>query len=50
MILIEVLLGQESFYMTSTISFTCLIIIEFLNIFTEVSIWLCRYIESKYHR
>ena len=36
MVLIEILLASESFYMVSTISFTCLVIIEFLNIFTEV--------------
>jgi hypothetical protein len=50
MILIEVLLGTESFYMISTISFTCLIIIEFLNIFTEVTHYLFRFIESKLRR
>ena len=34
MILIDLLVGVESFYMVSTISFTCLIIIEFLNLLT----------------
>jgi hypothetical protein len=36
MICISLLLASESFYMVSTISFTILVIIEFLNIFTEV--------------
>jgi phospholipid-translocating ATPase len=34
MILIDLLVGVESFYMVSTISFTCLIVIEFLNLLT----------------
>lgn len=34
MILISVLLPNESFYMVTTVSFTCLILIEFLNVFT----------------
>lgn len=38
MILIDLLVGVESFYMVSTISFSCLIAIEFLNLFTEVMI------------
>jgi phospholipid-translocating ATPase len=40
MILIDLLLGVESFYMISTISFTCLILIEFLNLITAVIITL----------
>ena len=36
MILISVFLLSSSFYMVTTVSFTCLILIEFLNVFTEV--------------
>lgn len=45
MILIDLLVGVESFYMVSTISFSCLIAIEFLNLFTEVMIWIFSCIE-----
>ena len=38
MILITLMLGKESFYMVTTVSFTCLIFIEFLNVFIEVNL------------
>lgn len=36
MILISLFLLDQSFYMVTTVSFTCLILIEFLNVFTEI--------------
>lgn len=50
MILIEVMLGNQSFYMVSTISFTCLVVIEFLNILTEVEVSLRSCIGLNGHR
>ena len=38
MIIISVVLMQENFYMITTVSFTCLILIEFLNVFTDVNL------------
>jgi hypothetical protein len=42
MILMNLLIGVDSFYMVSTISFTCLIFIEFLNLFTQVLLTLSK--------
>ena len=39
MIIISVVLMQENFYMITTVSFTCLILIEFLNVFTDVNLF-----------
>jgi hypothetical protein len=46
MILIDLLVGLESFYMVNTISFTCLILIEFLNLITSVLTTLLSSTES----
>jgi hypothetical protein len=46
MILIDLLVGLESFYMVNTISFTCLILIEFLNLITSVMTTLLSFTES----
>ena len=39
MIIISIVLMQENFYMITTVSFTCLILIEFLNVFTDVNLF-----------
>ena len=46
MILIDLLVGVESFFMVNTISYTCLILIEFLNLLTSVLVTLLSCIAS----
>jgi len=44
-ILIDLFLSNSEFFMITTIAFTALVIIEFLNILTEVDIDLYRFIK-----